>query len=1440
MGRREKPVDPDAGPIQRLAHDLRVLREKAGKPPYREIAQRAGYSITAVSQAAAGEQLPSLAVVRAYAEALNGDPDEWERRWRATDAEVRGPAPDERPPYRGLARFEPDDSDLFFGREALVTDLMGLVREHRFAAVFGASGSGKSSLLRAGLILRLRQAAGAERPAVIRVLTPGERPARTHEQALVARDGDAETWVIVDQFEELFTLCHDRAERDRFLALLLAASRPESRLRVVVAVRGDFYGHCADHRELAEAVCRANLLVGPLGRDELREVITGPAACAGLTVERALTARIIDEVVDQPGALPMLSHALLETWRRRRGRMLTVAAYEETGGVRGAIAATAEEVYGGLSAAQGRIARRILLRLIAPGDGTADTRRPASRTELGSGARDVLERLAGARLVTLDGDTVELAHEALITGWPRLAGWIEEGRDRLRAQRRLGEAARGWEELERDPGALYRGTRLSRAEELFARQRDGDVTGLVRRGGGPAWAVRWGGGVTGLVRRGGGPSGRFWSVRRGRGLTGLVQPDGGSTWPVQGDGGHTRLAGPDGGSTRLDRPGDGCARSVRPYGDHPRSAESDDGPARPVQPDGNITRRGQTDGDHPRPTESDGDHIRSANSDGDHPRPTESDGDHIRSANSDGDHPRLAKSHGDHTRLTEPEDDHARPTEPKDDHARPAEPDDDLTPLERAFLAASLAARDAEREGESRAARRTRFLVVGLAVGLVLTLAAGLVAWQRDRVSEEEAAKATARRLATVADSLRSTDPRTAALLGAAAWRTAPLTESRSALLGALAQPERDAFTDPRVGRDVRRFLTDGGRTLLSVDDGTVTVRNVADHTVTATHHLPSGTEVAAAGPDSRFLDVMGPDGDEKLWSLPRGRPAADLGDGSLQGSADDGSAYLTGSLDGPGTVRLHRANDGRVVFSTGIPRPLSSGAVGAGGRLLALCPADGPLQMWDAAGGKRLPGDWEKADKTLCGTGTGADGGSRLLRFSQDGKRLAAVYGTTAVVWDVVSGRTLDDFTSGGDAGFTQAALSHDGEFLATADDHELAVWRLATGGTQVFHRPLSGADMRGLTWDAGSRRLLRYLDGATVHTLDLTDRLAPRWQSTPADGSLLSPDGAALATVTRSGGRYGFELRSTRTGTVRAHATLGPLSNLSDEETPLLAFSPDGRALAVADTVSSHGSLRLRFTVWDVAGHRVRTVLDTSGAADRPATALALGPGGRTLLAVRDAAGSSATEVWDTRTHRRSRAMPGPSAAALALRPDGRLLVGSDDQYADPVSGKVTGRALADGREVTALAFSPDGSRLAVGDTTGHVTLWDGGLRHRAGALTGTSDTVFEGEPEAVKALAFSSDGSTLAVGGANGTLRLWDTEGRQLLGSDLPTPGDEIRSLAFAEDGGTVYASGPYVPLQRFPVAPDQAVRTICARTGGGLTEAQWRTYVPDAPYEPVCGD
>ncbi|MDX3751976.1 hypothetical protein [Streptomyces sp. AK08-02] len=480
MGRPERPLDPGAGPTQRLAHELRELRRAAGGPSYRTMTEVAGCSVTSLSEAAAGRKLPSFAVFQGYVRACGGDLGEWEPRWKDADAEaagtVREEASDAAPPYRGLARFEPGDHALFFGRDRLVEEARELVCVHRFAVVFGASGSGKSSLLRAGLIPHLRaEIARSGNPAVLRVLTPGAAPARTYGHLLTPADGEPESWVVVDQFEEVFTLCRDSRERSHFIDLLLAARNPDSRLRVLIAVRADFYARCAEHRELADALRGAGLLVGPMNAEELREAVVGPAQAAGLLVERELTARIVDEVQDQPGALPMLSHALLETWRRRRSRMLTLAAYESAGGVLGAIAATAEDVYGRLSEAQARTARQLLLRLIEPGQGNADTRRPLVRAELddwnGADVPVVVDRLARARLVTVDEDGVQLAHEALITCWPRLRAWIEEDRERLRHHRRLTEAARAWLEHDRDPGALYRGSRLVRAEELFADDR---------------------------------------------------------------------------------------------------------------------------------------------------------------------------------------------------------------------------------------------------------------------------------------------------------------------------------------------------------------------------------------------------------------------------------------------------------------------------------------------------------------------------------------------------------------------------------------------------------------------------------------------------------------------------------------------------------------------------------------------------------------------------------------------------------------------------------------------------------------------------------------------------------------------------------------------------------------------------------------------------------
>ncbi|MFD0206743.1 MULTISPECIES: nSTAND1 domain-containing NTPase [Saccharothrix] len=495
MARPEGPLRAESRELGEFAADLRALRERAGGPTYRRLARDAHYSAAALSEAANGRRLPSLAVTLAYVRACGGDVVAWEGRWRevserVADANPRTPPTATEAPYTGLAAFQVRDADRFFGRDRVVRELTGLVARRRFAGVFGASGSGKSSVLRAGLV------ATWSRPSV--VLTPGARPVEElavriaastgrdaaalaaeftsypenlHlrvRQALVG--GDDDLLIVVDQFEEVFTLCQEPAERAAFIAALTTAcSAPTSRTRVVLGVRADFLGHCGQYPELVEALRGGQVLLGPMSPDELREAIVSPAAAVGCKVETALVTRLVADAAGQPGVLPLVSHALLETWRRRRGVALTLAGYEEVGGVEHSIARSAEHIYQGMGPVRQEVAKQVFLRLIAVGEGTEDTKRRVARAEVdhhpGSDGHEVLAALAQARLVVLDRDAVELAHEALIRNWPRLRDWIAEDRAGLRVQRMLTEAAHTWEALDRDPGALYRGTRLALVRE---------------------------------------------------------------------------------------------------------------------------------------------------------------------------------------------------------------------------------------------------------------------------------------------------------------------------------------------------------------------------------------------------------------------------------------------------------------------------------------------------------------------------------------------------------------------------------------------------------------------------------------------------------------------------------------------------------------------------------------------------------------------------------------------------------------------------------------------------------------------------------------------------------------------------------------------------------------------------------------------------------------
>ena len=516
MPRGERPLDTGDTALLRFAADLRQLRRAAGGPTYRVLAERVHYSVAALSEAAGGRRLPTLAVTLAYVRACDGDAAQWERRWHEVAAELAGGdgperEPDgDRPPYVGLAAYQAGDADRFFGRERLIDDLVDRLARQPFVAVFGASGAGKSSLLRAGLLARWQ--AGAERRRVT-LFTPGAHPLeecavalsrltgclpgdirteldsdrrglhRMIRHALADQPGEAELVLLVDQFEEVFTLCPDQDERRRFVDALLTAVRDgDGRCRLVLGVRADFYGHCTAYPELVEALRDSQVIIGPMTPDELRLAITQPAVRSGYAVETALLAELVSHANGQVGALPLLSHALLETWRRRRGNTLTRSGFQAAGGLDGALAQTAESVFDRLSERRQRVAKHLMLRLTAIGEGTEDTKRRLTRAELDDDPdnRLVLDELARARLITLDRDAAEISHEALIRSWPRLRDWLDEDREGLRLHRGITEATDAWEALGRDGSALFRGTRLARAREwvwrhdtaLAGRERD--------------------------------------------------------------------------------------------------------------------------------------------------------------------------------------------------------------------------------------------------------------------------------------------------------------------------------------------------------------------------------------------------------------------------------------------------------------------------------------------------------------------------------------------------------------------------------------------------------------------------------------------------------------------------------------------------------------------------------------------------------------------------------------------------------------------------------------------------------------------------------------------------------------------------------------------------------------------------------------------------------
>lgn len=373
------------------------------------------------------------------------------------------PEPSEVCPYLGMVPYDQDDAEVFFGRDREIEACLRQLSETGVLAVVGASGTGKSSIIRAGLVPALRRQGRR-----VTVITPGTSPTRS----LPGATPDDPPVLVVDQCEEVVTLGSSNESRARFLDAVVAhaAGAP-----VVVVLRADLLGELARHRPFSRLLEQGMYLLGPMGEPELREAIERPAEEAGLLIEAGLVELLLREAEGEPSALPLLSHCLRQTWERREGRTLTVHGYLESGGIKGAVAQTAESMFAGLDADGQGVLRSVVLRMVTLDPEGDPIVGPVSRRALPADERHraALESMIGHRLFTSDGELVEISHEALVRAWPRLRSWLDDDVEGARILRHLAVSAETWDAMGRPDSELYRGARLVAALDWQERARPG-------------------------------------------------------------------------------------------------------------------------------------------------------------------------------------------------------------------------------------------------------------------------------------------------------------------------------------------------------------------------------------------------------------------------------------------------------------------------------------------------------------------------------------------------------------------------------------------------------------------------------------------------------------------------------------------------------------------------------------------------------------------------------------------------------------------------------------------------------------------------------------------------------------------------------------------------------------------------------------------------------